>query len=183
MRDGFDGASMNDVARVAGVSKGTLYVYFDSKVSLFEALVREDRQQQAEQICTLPEGDDDRDLRSVLVRLGIDLVEMIILPASLAQIRTVVGVAPKFPQIGRALYESGPKFGRERLAAYLGRRVAKGELAIDDLDLAADQLSDLFHGSILKRLLFCVEDEVSAQEIRRRVEKAVDVFLAAYKGV
>ena len=45
MRDGFDGASMNDVARVAGVSKGTLYVYFESKVSLFEALVREDRQQ------------------------------------------------------------------------------------------------------------------------------------------
>jgi AcrR family transcriptional regulator len=183
MRDGFDGASMNDVARVAGVSKGTLYVYFDSKVSLFEALVREDRQQQAEQVCALTEEDDERDLRSVLVRLGIDLVEMLILPASLAQLRTVIGVAPKFPQIGRALYESGPKYGRERLAAYLGRRVAKGDLAIDDLDLAADQLSDLYHGSILKKLMFCVEEEVGTQEIRRRVEKAVDVFMAAYKPV
>ena len=130
----------------------------------------------------MPEEDDDQELRSVLVRLGIDLVEMIISPASLAQIRTVVGVAPKFPQIGLAFYESGPKYGREHLAAYLGRRVAKGELAIDDLDLAAEQLSDLFHGSILKRLLFCVEDAVSAHEIRRRVEKAVDVFLAAYRG-
>ncbi len=33
---GFDGASMNEIARAAGVSKGTLYVYFPSKVGLFE---------------------------------------------------------------------------------------------------------------------------------------------------
>jgi len=35
LADGFDGASMNDIARVAGVSKGTLYVYFQSKEALF----------------------------------------------------------------------------------------------------------------------------------------------------
>ena len=29
LSEGFDGASMNDIARAAGVSKGTLYVYFD----------------------------------------------------------------------------------------------------------------------------------------------------------
>ena len=37
---GFDGASMNDVARAAGVSKGTLYAYFNSKDELFEAIIR-----------------------------------------------------------------------------------------------------------------------------------------------
>src|ERR1700722_56529 len=50
MAAGFDGASMNDVARVAGVSKGTLYVYFDSKEKLFEALIREERRRQAERL-------------------------------------------------------------------------------------------------------------------------------------
>src|SRR5436309_16054133 len=35
---GFDGASMNEIARSAGVSKGTLYVYFDDKNRLFEAI-------------------------------------------------------------------------------------------------------------------------------------------------
>ncbi len=54
LSDGFDGASMNDIAHVAGVSKGTLYAYFDSKEQLFEALIREDRAQQAERLCTLP---------------------------------------------------------------------------------------------------------------------------------
>ncbi len=37
---GFDGASMNDIARSAGVSKGTLYAYFNSKDELFEAIIR-----------------------------------------------------------------------------------------------------------------------------------------------
>ena len=46
---GFDAASMGEIARTAGVSKGTLYVYFPSKIDLFEALVRSDRDQQAEQ--------------------------------------------------------------------------------------------------------------------------------------
>src|ERR1043165_9423332 len=38
---GFDGASMGEIARVAGVSKGTLYVYFTDKSQLFGAVVEE----------------------------------------------------------------------------------------------------------------------------------------------
>ena len=41
LAQGFDAASMNDIAREAGVSKGTLYVYFKSKEELFEAIVEE----------------------------------------------------------------------------------------------------------------------------------------------
>ena len=40
---GFDAASMNDITREAGVSKGTIYVYFASKEELFEALIEEER--------------------------------------------------------------------------------------------------------------------------------------------
>ena len=39
---GFDGASMNEIARAAGVSKGTLYVYFADKSRLFEAIVEDE---------------------------------------------------------------------------------------------------------------------------------------------
>ena len=48
---GFDGASMNDVARAAGVSKGTLYAYFNSKDELFEAIIRGEYAQAAERLC------------------------------------------------------------------------------------------------------------------------------------
>src|SRR6516162_5136559 len=39
---GFDGASMGEIARAAGVSKGTLYVYFADKCRLFEAIVEDE---------------------------------------------------------------------------------------------------------------------------------------------
>src|SRR6202035_4012110 len=42
LAQGFDAASMNDIAKAAGVSKGTLYVYFDNKEQLFEAIVHEE---------------------------------------------------------------------------------------------------------------------------------------------
>ena len=48
LQHGFDAASMNDIARAAGVSKGTLYVYFDNKEQLFEAIVHEECQVHAE---------------------------------------------------------------------------------------------------------------------------------------
>src|SRR3954453_11897304 len=42
MELGFDAASMNEIARSAGVSKGTLYVYFADKNRLFEAIVEDE---------------------------------------------------------------------------------------------------------------------------------------------
>src|SRR6201996_1569838 len=45
---GFDGASMGEIARAAGVSKGTLYVYFADKCGLFEAIVEETSLEQGE---------------------------------------------------------------------------------------------------------------------------------------
>ena len=43
MKLGYDAASMNDVTREAGVSKGTIYVYFQSKEDLFGALVEREK--------------------------------------------------------------------------------------------------------------------------------------------
>src|ERR1700759_4653250 len=43
---GFDGASMGEIARAAGVSKGTLYVYFADKSRLFEAIVEREMLEQ-----------------------------------------------------------------------------------------------------------------------------------------
>ena len=48
LASGFDGASMGAIAKAAGVSKGTLYVYFESKESLFEALTIEEKRSLAE---------------------------------------------------------------------------------------------------------------------------------------
>src|SRR5580704_2346372 len=57
LAEGFDAASMGDIARAAGVSKGTLYVYFDSKELLFAELVREEKIRQANAIFVLDPAD------------------------------------------------------------------------------------------------------------------------------
>src|SRR6516164_275198 len=68
---GFDGASMNDIARAAGVSKGTLYAYFDSKDDLFRAIIRGECAQAAERICAFPR---EGDARAMLTDFGVQLI-------------------------------------------------------------------------------------------------------------
>src|SRR5262245_43019487 len=71
LAQGFDAASMGAIAREAGVSKGTLYVYFKSKEELFEAIVEEQRRQQAEEIFTF---DGKAAIEIELRRVGVGLV-------------------------------------------------------------------------------------------------------------
>src|SRR5256712_10756449 len=78
MAQGFDGASMGEIARTAGVSKGTLYVYFDSKEQLFEAIAHEACAAQAEGVFSLDEA--DHDVEAVLTRLGRGFVKFICRP-------------------------------------------------------------------------------------------------------
>src|SRR5437879_13485868 len=70
LAQGFDAASMNDIARKAGVSKGTLYVYFDSKEALFVAITDEQCHKQAESVFVLDEADHDVAGRSEERRVG-----------------------------------------------------------------------------------------------------------------
>jgi AcrR family transcriptional regulator len=178
LANGFDGASMNDIARAAGVSKGTLYVYFDSKEALFEALVRRGSCLQAEQICQWE--NDAGDIRDVLKGVGMSLMEKLMTPWRIAQVRTVLAVAPKFPGLGRAFYESGPGYGRARLAEFLDKKVAAGVLEIDDTQQAATLFLQLCKSDIFMQKLFGIIDEVKPEEIEQSITRAVDVFLRAY---
>ncbi len=178
LTQGFDGASMNDVARIAGVSKGTLYVYFASKEQLFEALIREERRQQAERLTNF--SDDGEDIRGALINFGCQLIEMMSRPDMLAHVRTVIAASHKFPQLGRAFYEAGPCFGASRVSGYMRRMVEEGRLKIADVDRAAWQFLELCQAGTFKPLLFRMVDELTPAQIEAGVRAGVDVFLAAY---
>lgn len=178
LADGFDSASMNEIARVAGVSKGTLYVYFESKQALFAALIRDERRQQAEQLTPLDEGWPD--VAATLRAYGVALMKRMTHADVVAQVRIVIAVAPKFPEIGRAFYESGPMHGRDRLAAFLDRQMRAGRLRTSDPLTAATQFLQLCQGDRYKELMFCVADSVSAADIEDMASTAVAAFMAAY---
>ena len=178
LKDGFDGASIGDIVRAAGVSKGTVYAYFPSKEKLFEALVIEDRRKQAEVLFTLDES--DRDVARVLRRLGATFLDMLLQPESLEFFRIVAAASAKFPEIGKAFFDAGPCYGTDRLGSYLERLAAQGLLSVDDPKLAARQFLDLCKTGIHLRMLLGHQEPPAAEEIDCNLDSAVRVFLAAY---
>src|ERR1700681_1997248 len=137
---GFDAASMNDIARAAGVSKGTLYVYFKHKEELFEAIVGQQCRAQAEQIFNL--DPQDHDVEAVLTRLGVAFVQFLCRPGAAPPFRTVIAIAERMPELGRRFYETGPAFGIAHLQAYLTAQVAAGVLEVEDCEVAAAQFME-----------------------------------------
>ena len=180
LSQGFDAASMGEIAKKAGVSKGTLYVYFDSKERLFESVVEDERRGQAEQVFNL--DPDDHDVSTVLTRLGKAFVAFLCRPSAISPLRTVISIAERMPEVGRSFYESGPGCGASRLATYLDAQVEAGVLKVDDTVVAAAQFLDSCQSTLFKPLLFNAGDAPTQERVDYVVGIAVRTFLAAYKA-
>ena len=179
LEQGFDGASMNDIARAAGVSKGTLYVYFQNKEQLFQAICSEECQSQAEDLFNFDQ--DDTDVEATLTRIGIDFVTLICQPERASTARTIIAIAERMPEIGRAYYETGPARGITLLSEYLKKKVRQGILAIDDCEVVAAQLIEALLTPLFKPVLFNFSKPPTQERIRYVVGIAVRAFLAAYR--
>jgi AcrR family transcriptional regulator len=175
---GFDAASMGDIALAAGVSKGTLYVYFDSKERLFGAVVREEIEKFQTLLFRL--DPDDHDVPAVLGRVGRGLVRAVTTSHIVRAMRTVVAVGDRMPELGTEYYDEGPRAGIGRMARYLEQQAQLGILDIDDPDLAAAQFLDMAQTTMARPLLFGAGAPPSAERIDKVVDSAVRVFMAAY---
>jgi AcrR family transcriptional regulator len=175
---GFDAASMGDIAKAAGVSKGTLYVYFKDKDELFAAIVKSECAMQAEGVFDFDH--DDHDVESVLLRHGKAFVSTFANPSRMSSLRAVIAVAERMPEIGRKVYETGPAVGIAKVAAYLQAQVDAGVLAIDDCEVAAAQFIETCHATMFKPVLFNFGPPPTKERIDHVVGIAVRVFLAAY---
>src|SRR5215467_9818493 len=150
LAQGFDAASMNDIARAAGVSKGTLYVYFANKEQLFAAIVEDECLAHAEGVFDL--DPDDHAVEAALVRFGNAYVSFLCGAEKASALRTVIAIADRMPEIGKVFYETGPAVGIARLASYL--RAQAGVLAIADFEIAAAQFMDACQSTLFKPVLF-----------------------------
>ncbi|GLR45790.1 TetR family transcriptional regulator [Mesorhizobium amorphae] len=176
---GFEAASMNDITREAGVSKGTIYVYFANKEDLFEALIEEERGTIFKNMYDMLDQTDD--IRGTLERFGIVLsVKITSTKVILAQ-RTVIGAADRIPDMGARFYERGPKRGHDRVVAFLNAAIERGLLKIDDVELAAHQFTELCLAGLFRQCIFAYRTKpLSPAEIENVVRSGVDMFLKAY---
>jgi hypothetical protein len=101
----------------------------------------------------------------------------------LRMFRICVAEADRFPDLGRQFYESGPLLIRGKIRDYLRSATARGELQVEDFDLAADQFAELCRADLVPRFLFNIDASFTEEERSRIIEGAVDTFLARYAVV
>jgi AcrR family transcriptional regulator len=176
---GFDGASMNEIARSAGVSKGTLYVYFADKNRLFEAIVEEEALERSQLIFNLDPG---RDVATTLREFGQTYIRWQCRPGGGSSIRTVMAIAERMPEVGRRFYENVLAKNINRLADYLRTHVGPNDLAIGDCQLAASQFTMMCQASLFLPFIFQAAPAPSAERIAEVVESATEMFLAMYRA-
>jgi AcrR family transcriptional regulator len=132
---GLHGATLEEVAREAGISKGTIYLYFPDKATLFTAMMK------ARVNDIMPtesvRRDPDASVRQRLTLVGRRLYRFFHSPAFLALYRTVIGEAPQFPEAAATLYREGIHPANRRLAAIIEEGIRRGEFRPVDPLIAA----------------------------------------------
>jgi TetR/AcrR family transcriptional repressor of mexJK operon len=176
MERGFEGASVDEIAREAGASKATLYSYFPDKRQLFEAVMQAECGRTGE---VLPTGPADEPLEAALRRMARGFSAFLFSPGAQEMFRVCIAEAGRFPELGAAFHATGPAQAHARLAGFFEAARDRGELAVDDPATAAEQFAALCKAGLFLRALLGGPPPVPA-EVERVADEAVRTFLARY---
>ena len=178
---GFVGASMDQVAAEAGVSKQTVYKHFSDKRTLFREVVtnvvRAREVGITAEMLLSGDGSFEEQIRS----FARFFLKGVMQPDVLRLRRLVIGEAQRFPELGAVFYELGPKRAAEQLARALGDSdLQHGSFAHDPL-MAAEYLLSLMLSIPLDRAMLLGDDYGFTEEmLERYADEGVRVFLRAY---
>ena len=182
LRRGYLGASMDEIAAIAAVSKQTVYKHFADKETLFTEIVNSTVDRASDPVYAIaisldPGGDLGAELRDLARRL----LSTVMQPTVLQLRRLVIGEAGRFPDLGRTFYERGPQRTIEALSVAFERLAAEGALRLDDPALAAAQFNWLIMSIPLNRAMLCgIDEPLTVSDVERYADAGVVAFLAAY---
>lgn len=170
-------ASMDLVARRAGVSKQTVYNRYGSKAELVRAMV--DRRVAEITAPLLVPGAEEHP-EEALAAFGRVMIEAVLKPRGASMLRMTVQGAAEMPDLARAFYEAGPVTSRRRLARFLEIETAAGRIAVDDPALAAEFFAGMVIGVHQIAHLLGAGSDLEAGEIDRIACEAARRFMKAY---
>jgi AcrR family transcriptional regulator len=172
---GFAAAKLADVARRAGVTKGTLYLYFASKEALFKEMVRQ---------TIVPAIATGEQIVSSHTGTAADLFRQITLgwwqrigETSLSGIpKLMMAEAGNFPELARFYYDEVIQRGQRLMASVLERGIASGEFRAIDVDLGVRlALAPLLQAANWRNSwALCTRERF---DIARYLDHHVDIFL------
>jgi AcrR family transcriptional regulator len=176
---GYERASMNELAKRVGGSKTTLYGYFPSKESLFEAVVRAyaTRHLSDATVGLNAEGKEGIALAPALMHFGERMLAVLINDTrALAVYRMVIAEAGR-SDLGQLFHRSGPTESVAALAAFLKVAMANGTLRRSDPELRAQQFLSLVTAEIDRRMYERYPAPLAPKQIQDMVGRAVEMFL------
>lgn len=176
---GFDGASVDDIARQAGISKATMYRYFPDKTALFQAVMSRDCARQSSAVAEVV--DCGKPLSALLQDFGESYLAFILSDFAQDVFRTAVAESERFPEVARTFYETSIDRTRQALLPFMEGAARHGKLPIDDPDLAARRFLALCKGDLPLTQLFGARTAFTPAEISDHVRGAVDAFLKIYR--
>jgi AcrR family transcriptional regulator len=176
--NGFVATTMDMIIAETGGSKATLYKYFPSKDDLIAGLM-DDIIERIRERAHDP-ALDGLPLAEALTEFGTITLATVVSADAVRLLRLSLGEYARFPQLARVVWEHGPAVTYENFRRLLDERARRGELVVDDTQLAAEQFIAGIVGHIQLKVAMGVAEPPDAEEIRRRVASAVRTFVARY---
>lgn len=170
-------ASLEEVARRAGVSKQTIYNQFGSKAELVRAM-SERRVHEITAALLTPQAVDNP--AEALAGFARALLAVVYQAKGSNLFRAAILHAADMPDVARAMWEAGPKASRAQLAQYLARETAAGRLNCPDPQEAAEFFGGMVSGTYQTAMLLRIDLALDDAKIDRLAREAAARFLRAY---
>ncbi|HCB75755.1 MAG TPA: transcriptional regulator [Sphingomonas bacterium] len=181
LEKGFHASTIEDIAARAGVSKVTLYNRFGDKEALFDEMVRGEVGRM--NALFEPSVDGPMALADRLTAIGTALLEMLFEPDHVRFDRLISGEIAQSPKLAKRFFEAAPGKCRGALAAIIDEAAARGEVSVDDSELAAEDLTALWKGFCDFQLKLGLIERPPHDAIVARAARGTEVFLRAYAPV
>jgi AcrR family transcriptional regulator len=172
---GYEATKLEDVARRAGVTKGTIYLYFENKEALFKAMVRETivpAIARGEQLVAEHRG-SAADLFRRLLLAWWELIG----ETSLSGIpKLMMAEAANFPELARFYYEDVVARGHRLMGSVLERGIENGEFRPVDVKFAVKlAMAPLLHAANWRHsFAICTREDF---DVAGYIDSHLDIFL------
>lgn len=178
---GYEGSSMDAIAKEAGVSKLTVYNHFKDKVSLFVAAIEMVSEQRLpKSYYQLAEEDA---LDTVLCRLGVALMSMLYSSEAIKMTLLMFSLAGTNQELVDMFYQAGPAKTRANMSQLMQTIQQQQKLNIVDATESAELFLSINADAYYYDVLWGARPVPSLAEIEHNVRRRVALFIATHRGL
>lgn len=176
---GYQGTSINAMARDSGISKESIYRYFSSKKDLFEAVIAKELTEYQEKLLAVDVALESVDLEEALANTAESIMSAVTTDRTLGLRRLIFQETVAAPDIGQYYFQIGPEAAYRNLETMFEHHAT--ESTLPPAKLANYFVAMVLHKLMLKRQCG-VTPQLSREEIRSHAAETTRDFLDVFFG-